>query len=504
MLNPRLGTAFALTLALSLACGAQACSSSLAVPDMTRASSSSTSGLVWGMGGAGGGDSASGPGGVTATGTGTGGGLSAECLAPPAGGVAVDSGFALQSATTFGDATDGLGPSSLAFDADGNNVVLGGLVGALDLGSGVTLDSPGVYMAYLAKVSPTGRALWARKQPFFAEHVFADASGSIWVTGDSDKRAVKRYDAAGNEVWSKQLKSLGPIRVVPSGEGSAILTDVFFDPISYGTGTIEASPGVAEDAFMMKVDALGAVLWGKALGAQLWPAPMPVDELRSITVYDAAPAPGGGMVLIVRMYGQTEGGHVVLLRVDGSGNLAWKRSFADIGVHHQPLIAVDAAGNSLISLALDPDGGGGDLGCGMLPYGVILAMTDAGGKALWTRNYPALYGNPQPSFDPSGNVVLAGEFIDPIDLGGGVLPSGGNPSVVRIAVAKLSPSGAHLASRAFGASIADTDRTSLTDARTNAAGELVLSLSHQGPLDLGGGPLPTAPTPLGVVARFTP
>ena len=502
MLDPRRGTAFVLTLALSLACGVQACSSSLPVPDTTRASSTSTSGLVWGMGGAGGGDSTSGSGGVTATGTG--GGLSAECLAPPAGGVAVDSGFALQSATAFGAATDGLGPWSLAFDADGNNVVRGGLLGALDLGSGVTLDSPGAYVAYLAKVSPTGQALWARKLPFFADHVFADASGSIWVNGDTNERAVKRYDAAGNEVWSKQLKTLGPIRVVPSGDGSAILADVFYDPISYGTGTIETSPGVAGDAFMMKVDALGAVLWGKTLGAQLWPALTPADEVRSITMHDAAAAPGGGMVLLVRTHAHTEGSHLVLLRVDDSGNLVWKRSFAGIGVQDHPLIAVDAAGNSLISLTLDAEGGGGDLGCGMLPYGVMLAMTDPDGKALWTRNYPTLNGNPQPSFDPSGNVVLAGEFTDPIDLGGGVLPSGGNAGVARIAVAKLSPSGAYLASRAFGASIADTDRTSVTDARTNAAGELVMSLSHQGPLDLGGGPLPDAPTPLGVVARFTP
>lgn len=501
MLQPR--TTAALLFTLGIACAAQACSAPAAPDPTTSASSSASTGVAWGSGGSGGsGGRTSGAGGeVTA---GTGGGLPGECQAPLIpGGAAAGSGFSLKWTADLGATPDAIGPLSVATDSEGNTFVLGTFLGALDLGSGVTLDLPGAPGGYLAKFSPTGQALWARQAPLLGDAVFTDASGSIWVNDETGKRTATRYDASGTAVWSKSFMTLGPIKIVPSGGGSAILADAFFEPqLDYGTGTIKRSTGVNRDVFMIKVDATGGVLWGRALGEQVWPGLLASDAAHTIEIEASAPAPDGGMMLLVETYifsGMTTG---LLLRLDGSGNVVWKRSLPSILHDASPRLVVDAAGNSLITLSVGDSGA--DLGCGELQYGLALAMTNADGKPRWTRYFQTFNGPVKPSFDPSGNILLAGEFRDPIDLGGGILSSGGAPTVARLTVAKLSPNGEHLASRALGTNIAPDDRTLFIDSAVNAEGDLLVALSYQGSLDLGGGPLPASPTLVGRLARFTP
>jgi hypothetical protein len=500
MLRPR--TTAALLVALGIACAAQACSAPAAPDPTTSASSSASTGIAWGVGGSGGGGATSGAGGEVAAGTG--GGLPGECQAPliPGGAVAA-SGFSLQWTADLGAAPESVGPGKIAIDTDGNTLVLGTFVNALDLGSGVTLDLPGSQGGYLAKIASTGQALWARQAPLLGDAVFTDASGSIWISDENDLRTATRYDASGTLAWSKSFKTLGPIKIVPTGGGSAIIADTLFDSeLDYGTDTIKRSTGVDQDAFLMKVDATGGVLWGRALGEQVWPGLVASDDIHTIAIEGFAPAPDGGMMLLVKTYVHSAHSAALLLRLDGSGNVVWKRSLPAILQEESPRLVVDAAGNSLITLSAGDFGA--DLGCGDLDHGLALAMTDPGGKPRWTRYFETINAPVKPSFDPSGNILLTGLFADPIDLGGGILPSGGDPMGARLTVAKLSPSGELLASRAFGTNIAPDDQTLFIDSAVTAAGDLVVALSYQGSLDLGGGPLPASPALVGRLARFTP
>jgi hypothetical protein len=88
--------------------------------------------------------------------------------------------------------------------------------------------------------------------------------------------------------------------------------------------------------------------------------------------------------------------------------------------------------------------------------------------------------------DRCSNILLAGSFKSPIDLGGGPLTSAGNEDIF---VAKLGSSGAHLYSKRFG----DAGRQQLRAVATNAAGDAYLTGSFEGTLDLGGTPLQRGP-----------
>ncbi|MEP7120907.1 MAG: hypothetical protein ABJE95_08360 [Byssovorax sp.] len=99
---------------------------------------------------------------------------------------------------------------------------------------------------------------------------------------------------------------------------------------------------------------------------------------------------------------------------------------------------------------------------------------------------------------------MLGSFVESLDLGGGLLPAGGDPNGLRTVVARLSPSGDLLASRAFGVNLAPTNRSFVIDSAINPGGDLLVALSYQGVLDLGGGPLPATPGLWGLLARFTP
>jgi hypothetical protein len=88
--------------------------------------------------------------------------------------------------------------------------------------------------------------------------------------------------------------------------------------------------------------------------------------------------------------------------------------------------------------------------------------------------------------DRCSNILLAGSFKSPIDLGGGPLTSAGGEDVF---VTKLASSGTHLYSKRFG----DAGRQQVRAIGTNAAGDAYLTGSFEGTLDLGGTPLQRAP-----------
>ncbi len=84
--------------------------------------------------------------------------------------------------------------------------------------------------------------------------------------------------------------------------------------------------------------------------------------------------------------------------------------------------------------------------------------------------------------DRCSNILLAGSFKSPIDLGGGPLTSAGGEDIF---LAKLGTTGTHLYSKRFG----DAGRQQVRAIATNAAGDAYLTGAFDGTLELGGAPL---------------
>ncbi len=96
----------------------------------------------------------------------------------------------------------------------------------------------------------------------------------------------------------------------------------------------------------------------------------------------------------------------------------------------------------------------------------------------------------------TGNVVVAGEFADTIDLGGGVLTSAGQSDIF---LAMYSPTGEHLWSRRFGGA----QRDYVAGVGVDSAGDVIFAGGFQGTVDFGGSsPLVSAGGFDTVVAKY--
>lgn len=97
--------------------------------------------------------------------------------------------------------------------------------------------------------------------------------------------------------------------------------------------------------------------------------------------------------------------------------------------------------------------------------------------------------------DSAGNVYAFGDFLQEIDLGGGVLPGAGSQDWYLV---KFSPTGEYLWGKTWGGTQSEYGRAMVIDGQDR----IWLGGSHSGTFDLGGGPLAAVTQNDLVLARF--
>lgn len=262
------------------------------------------------------------------------------------------------------------------------------------------------------------------------------------------------------------------------------------DGASFGPCTGEVLPEptddcatpLDEDCDGLAPSCKGDLLWAEQLSTanNTLAADIAVDATGNVVVVgvNVIGAPGG------------PGATVFVVKFDATGTLLWSRTFGG------PSAAVGAG-----KIAADPSGAVVMMGrfSGMVDFGggvltskseedlYVLKLT-ADGEFLWVKSY----GEPSAStatgglaVDSSGQIILAGSFQGSFSFGGPVLTSAGMQDIF---VAKLDSSGAHVWSRKFGDSLAQTARGVALD----AGGNVLLIGGFSGALDFGGGTLTSA------------
>ena len=155
------------------------------------------------------------------------------------------------------------------------------------------------------------------------------------------------------------------------------------------------------------------------------------------------------------------GRDVYLIRLDADGRVRYAVNFDGSADDRLTSLAVDGAGNAAIS-----------------GPGVGTISLDSTGTALWTRDYAG-----HVAFDPSGNLLVAGELSGTRDFGGGPLTSRGGADIV---VVKLDANGQHVFSRSFGDAGPQQRAESIAiDPRGNA----LIAGVFDGSVDFGSGAL---------------
>lgn len=278
-------------------------------------------------------------------------------------------------------------PRNFKVDASGSVYSVGNLYGTIDFDPGpgtFTLAPTGASDIFVLKLDVNGNFVWARS--------FGGTSTDYGYSID--------VDAVGN------------VYTCGSFMGTAD-----FDP---GTGTFTLGSNGSVDGFVSKLDMNGDFLWAKKIGG------VTLDEANSIKV-DAL-----GNVLNTGFYSNTVDfdpgpgtftlnalftNNAYILKLDGSGNFVWAKTFSTTATSIGRSIVLDAGANIYSTGTFD---GILDLDPSNITFTVAsnglddfyISKLDANGNFVWGKSIGSVNSDFVNSLkaDGLGNVVLTGYF----------------------------------------------------------------------------------------------
>lgn len=352
-------------------------------------------------------------------------------------GASVASNFTAKIAPENGTAD----ARATATDPSGNVFVVGSVSG--DLGSGFVQGEQDVY---LRKYDAAGQLVWSRllgsseRATGFA--LATDSNGNVAVAGKvsdrltstavggGDDSFVAKYDSDGREVFVRQIAPVTDDQanaLTFGADGSLYVAGQTRSPFASGI-----TQGGGADAYLAKLTSTGSFVYARQFGGAA------DDRATSIAV------DGNGDVIL----GTVEGGEAKvrkLLSSDGTSAAVWEVNLGALGQGQLSSIAVDgssvyvagstdnaaltAGGQASIATA---HGGGTDA--------FVMKIADAGTTASAAFvSYVGTSGN-----DSGAGVVAAGGTIYLAGSTNGALAGGAAPSVTNGYVAKLDANGARV------------------------------------------------------------
>jgi hypothetical protein len=276
--------------------------------------------------------------------------------------------------------------------------------------------------------------------------------------------------------------------VAADSNNDVALVGIFTGTVDFGGGALIASSG--SDLFVAKYTATGQHVWSKRFlnNAADLPYRAAFDSARNLFVtgyYSGSINFGGG---ILPSAGAED---VFLVKLSGAdGTHLWSKSFGSTGSDAGYDLAIDSAGNPVITGYFN---GAANFGGGTLPNSaglqeVFLAKYAAAtGNHIWSRSMggPGYDAPAALALDGTGNVVLTGFFQLTATFGGASLTSVGTQDIF---VAKYSAAGANLWARRFGSLNSETS----LDIAADPGGSPYVTGYFWGGVDFGEGLLTSA------------
>ncbi|WP_437707275.1 hypothetical protein WMF45_26435 [Sorangium sp. So ce448] len=195
-----------------------------------------------------------------------------------------DAEGALLWSERFGDGFDQRA-RAVAVDAQENAIVAGEFAGAIDFGGG-PIESAGDYDVFVAKLDPDGKHVWSRRfGDAGAQRALAiavDGAGAVLVggamvgtvdfgggarnAGAGEAVFVAKLDAEGEHVWSRRIGEQGASlgQVVVDGVGNVLVVGSFRGEARIGRSVLMSAG--EDDAFVVKLDRDGEVVWARRFG----------------------------------------------------------------------------------------------------------------------------------------------------------------------------------------------------------------------------------------------
>jgi hypothetical protein len=367
---------------------------------------------------------------------------------------------------------------AIAADPDGNALLVGRMTDAAAL-AGAEPPVAGDLDAAIAKFGPEGELLWVRRPGGpgrdSAQGIASDSQGNVLVTGffcetgDFDGKStasaghrdifVAKYDPAGSLLWLRRAG--GPLidegrAIATDSAGNIFVTGSFEGEVTFSDdsdSTVLTAEGEG-DAFLAKYDPDGTLLWVRQGGGEdhTWANSVAVDSAGNALITGSF----GGKAAFGDTMLLGEGGLGVFVAKYGpDGALQWARAASGSGRDVGHAVAADRSDNVVVtgSFSRSITFGATALNSDDRNDAFIAKYTPAGAVA-WAR---AIGGGGEDAVraivgDGRGNLLVTGSFRGEIELGSTRLTSAGNRDIF---VAALDPEGTAFWARSAGGT--DTD-----------------------------------------------
>ncbi|WP_437276231.1 hypothetical protein WME90_33975 [Sorangium sp. So ce375] len=294
--------------------------------------------------------------------------------------------------------------TAVAVDEAGNAFVTGEFSGTLDFGEGrqgerFTLESQGKSDVFLVKLDAAGHVDWAKRFGGAGEQagtgVAVDGDGDIVVVGrfsgeidfggekplTTDAKTnlfVVKLDPSGDHVWSKAADATNTaeaLGVAVDGAGNILVTGSFRNAVSLGESLLTSNGD--KDILLIRLDENGVLQWCEDFGDD-------ADQEGASVAVDLA----GNILLTGSFLGSLDIGQeersatgaadMFVVKLDPASNPIWSRSFGDSGEQQGAAVAVDLLGDSWVTGRFD----------GVLDFGASAATSRGAGDAFLVQIGP--------------------------------------------------------------------------------------------------------------------
>jgi len=336
-----------------------------------------------------------------------------------------DSAGSLAWSRQFGTSSAEQSRGGLTADGLGNVYISGNTKGNL------SAPNAGDYDVFVRKYDAAGNLLWSEQfgsnLPDSSSGASVDGLGNLYVSGHmagsiagangSGPTFVRKYTTDGALLWTTQF---GDVNESGVGQLSADkLGNVFGIGTSFGTPTNPI--GGFHDAFVFKLDSTGAIAWKQAFGAT-------TDTFGNDVVTDGLGncyITGSTYVDVAAF--QAANSDTFVSKYDSAGNKVWTKLIGGPNREAGSSIAIDDQGNIFIAGNVSvPVGMSGNF-----DPDVFVTKLDAAGSLIWTHQFGT---TTQDTTDGGLSVDGRNIYMSGLTFGslGGTNAGGGDAFVVKI------------------------------------------------------------------------
>jgi hypothetical protein len=348
--------------------------------------------------------------------------------------------------------------ASIKTDASGNVYCIGTFSNSAMLYSGAgpisTITSNGFEDIYVVKLNSSGALVWVQtlggNNQDYGASLTVDGGGNVFITGSFNQTAdfdpgpgtanlvsiggwdifVTKLDMNGNFVWAQQFGGFDfdngkDIEVNFTGE--IFVTGDFIDTVDFdpGINVNEIYGKGGNDAFLMKLDANGNLLWVRQQGGtgSDCGTSLAVDDLGNIYnsgIFEVMPDLNPGPpVATFTSNGEYD---VFISKLDGAGDFQWAIQIGGTGIE-SGVLALDAAGANIYAFGtfestvdFDPGASTYNLSTAGADAFYISKLTNAGNFVCAGAIKGSGETNCAVALDANGNIYTAGGFAGTVDF----------------------------------------------------------------------------------------